>query len=178
MQLLAEKDSRAHHHKGSHTLNLPWKWKMDTFQWKGVNIDYRMLNQGKETIHPASKHPSSLAKWHSRSKGPNICLSIVAFSWFAFSNTRLENADVNRPKATKKDTPGVVPGVVRILFIWRVWKELGGATWGHYQSWNGSSSRHGRWVTSFFAGTNIITSWCLKPPSWKMMVKPDRIWAK
>ena len=83
-------------------------------------------HQGKETIHPASKHPSSLAKWHSRSKGPNICLSIVAFSWFAFSNTRLENADVNRPKATKKDTPGVVPGVVRILFIWRVWKELGG----------------------------------------------------
>lgn len=122
MQLLAEKDSRAHHHKGSHTLNLPWKWKMDTFQWKGVNIDYRMLKRN----NPSSFQTSSLAKWHSRSKGPNICLSIVAFSWFAFSNKRLENADVNCPKATKKNTQGVVPGWWGYNLSWLVWKELGG----------------------------------------------------
>ena len=118
-------------------------------------------HQGKETIHPASKHPSSLAKWHSRSKGPNICLSIVAFSWFAFSNTRLENADVNRPKATKKDTPGVVPGVVRILFIWRVWKELGGATWGHYQSWNGCLFALVFFTSSFCIKKNWVGTWII-----------------
>lgn len=116
-------------------------------------------HQGKETIHPASKHPSSLAKWHSRSKWPNICLSIVAFSWFAFSNTRLENADVNRPKATKKDTPG--PGWWGYYLSDEFERNLGGATWGHYQSWNGCLFALVFFTSSFCIKKNWVGTWII-----------------